>query len=111
MQLVIQKSFEFVVNTASERARIKKAFKNDKVTRSKLTLLMVLIETGCWQSAKEELEGKWWNGRDKRLECPRLEFIGLVNCNHPHIDPWISYRELVYAMADSPDIYKLIRRV
>ena len=111
MKLVIQKSFEFVVNTAYERARIEKAFKKDNVTRGKLTLLMDLIEAGFWQGAKAELEGEWWNGRDKRLECPRLEFIGLVKCNHPHIDRWMSYRELVYAIDDSPDMYKLIRKV
>ena len=110
MKLTIQKSFEFVVDTSLERKRIEKAFKTDKDTRDHLILLMDLIEGGCWKEAKAELEGKWWDGYDKELECPRVEFIGMLRCTSEHVNTMASYVDLIYAMVDCPHIYKLIRK-
>lgn len=110
MKLTIEKRFEFVVDTSTERKRIAKAFRNDKETRDRLTLLMDLIEGGCWKEAKAELESEWWDGRDAKQECPRMEFIGMLDCDSPFIDRWTSYGTLVYSMAELSQTYKLIKK-
>jgi hypothetical protein len=107
MKLVVTKVCRAVVDTTSERQRISKAFRKDPETRKRLTLLMDAIEARDWQKAIKLLAAKWWSGRDKRQECPRCEFIGLMELRRagnpkapaPGFDLWANYADLVFKMA------------
>ncbi len=111
MKLLVTKTCQGVVDTDKERKRIKKAFRNDPETRQQLTLLMDAIEAGEWEKADKMLEGQWWNGRDKRQECPRLEFVGMLDMANPEQpghpahgwDHWAGYIDLVYVMSRKRD--------
>jgi len=110
MKLTIEKRFEFVVDTSTERERIKKAFKNKKETQAKLNMLMDYVEAGDWQKAKAELNSEWWDGYDSKDECPRLEYIGIIKTDCPFIDRWTSWGTLILSMAELPQYYKLIKK-
>ena len=108
MKLTIEKRFEFAVDTDKERKRIEKAFKKDLETKQKLNELMDLIEAEKWKEAWKELTGKWWQGRDKEQECPRLEFAGLLIPSSNNIDHWMSYIDLVMMFVDYPESYRVV---
>ena len=74
-----------------------------KTTQKKLLKLMDLVEKQKWDEAEAELNSKWWRGRDKNLECPRLEFVGLLNSEGA--DNWDSYINLIWKMNNNPDVY------
>ena len=107
MMLKITKTYQGLVDTDRERRRIKKAFRNDPTTRRKLTKLMDAIESQNWKLANKLLNDKWWQGRDRKLECPRAEFIGLfdaMDVKNPKslavgFDPFCSYSDLVHAIS------------
>ena len=111
MRLLITKTFAGVVDTAKERARIREAFRGDPVTRKKLTELMDAVEALDWKRAERLLLSKWWQGRDRRQGCPRVEFIGLLDAqateNGPRVPAWgfdvmSSYINLVAWMNSGP---------
>jgi hypothetical protein len=95
------------MDTESERQRIKKAFRNDPETRRRLTLLMDAIEAMDWEKANRMLSDKWWQGRDEKCECSRLEFVGMADFRNPKMaghsadgfDRWAEYGQLVYMMS------------
>lgn len=107
MRLVITKTCRGVIDTQYERERIKKAFRRDPETRKRLTALMDAIEALDWPKAMKLLKDKWWRGRDERMECPRVEFVGLLHVQNPvkhghpafGFDQWASYLDLVCIMA------------
>ena len=107
MKMLITKVCQGIIDTDQERRRISKAFRNDPETRQHLTLLMDAIEAGDWKKAQKTLDSKWWEGRDKKQECPRQEFIGLLNVANPKkpghpasgFDHWSNYAHLVYVMS------------
>lgn len=109
MQMTIRKVVNGVIDFDRERLRIKKAFRKDKSTRDHLNRLMDLIEAQKWQQAEKELQKKWWKGRDKRLECPRGEFIGVVDfIKNEGFDVWGNYADLVYAFVRRPETYQVV---
>ena len=112
MKLVIQKTFTATIDTSTERERIRKSFADDEQTQSKLNRLMDAIENQDWQGARKQLESKWWHGRDKKHECPRVEFIGhLFKYTEPLPDGFdfhASYMDLVYRFNSHPDNYKVL---
>jgi len=108
MKLTIRKTAEVIIDTSIERRRIKKAFRDDPETKDKLNHLMDLVEACDWKGANNELKSKWWKGRDKRQECPRLEFVGLIAHNSPFFDPMASYADLVWAMCHRYNNYEVI---
>ena len=108
MEITLQKTVTITFDTAIERERIAKAFKDRKDIRVKLDKLMDLIEQEKWTDAMKELEGEWWNGRDEKQECPRLEYVGLIHHLSPHFSNWMSYSDLVVYMCDHPSVYKII---
>jgi hypothetical protein len=70
---------------------------------------MDAIEAREWKEARKMLDSDWWKGRDKKHECPRWEFIGLLDLKDPDrptnlhaagFDTWASYDSLVDAMVD-----------
>ena len=106
MKFLLSKSCQGVFDTATERQRIKEAFKNDKETRKRLLALIDAVEAGQWGKAAKMLAGKWWQGRDKKEECHRLEFCGMLNLMVPGqsklangFDHWADYADLIYVMA------------
>jgi len=108
MKMTIQKTSEFTIDTAKERKRINNAFVDRPLTQKKLLKLMDLVEQEKWKHALKELESKWWLGRDKDQECPRLEFVGLLKSegtNH-----WDSYIDLILRMNACPDVYKVMKK-
>jgi len=107
MKMTIQKCSEFTIDTGKERKRINKAFKRNKTIQKKLLKLMDLIEGEKWQAAEEFLDSKWWAGRDKEMECPRLEFVGLLN-GEGDVDHWDSYIQLVWKMNNHSGIYTVM---
>jgi hypothetical protein len=109
MKMTIQKSYEFTVDTAKERRRIFDAFGDRPETLKKLMHLMDLIDAEKWEEAQKELDSKWWRGRDEDLECPRQEFIGLLDAEG--IDPWTSYSDLIWRMHSRPEIYKVTKNI
>lgn len=112
MKLTIEKTAKLTIDTAAERERIRKAFRNDKETRDHLNAFMDLVEACKWESALAELNTKWWQGRDKEQGCPRLEFIGFVRSRKlspsAFFDPWMTYMDLVVNMYEYPKNYKMI---
>ena len=106
MRLLITKTFQGVLDTERERQRIKKAFRRDPETRRHLTLFMDAIEDGDWKKANRMLSSKWWQGRNKKMECPRLEFVGMLDLQNPKMpghpadgfDHWSGYQDLAYVM-------------
>lgn len=108
MKLLVTKTCVGVLDTDRERKRIAEAFKDDTETQKKLTELMDAIEALDWKKARNLLESKWWQGRDKEQECPRAEFLGMLNLkdpenpNHPArgFDTWAGYDELVFVMTE-----------
>ncbi len=117
MKFLLTKTCQGVFDTATERKRIKEAFKKDPETREKLNELMDAIEAMDWKKAGRLLEGKWWNGRDKRLECHRGEFIGGLKLMDPKdqrnfaygFDFSSQYSDLVLMMLTRGDQYKVER--
>ena len=107
MILKVTKICQGVFSTDHERQRIRKAFRRDPETRRHLMALMDAIEAGQWKKAQRMLDGKWWSGRDKKSECPRAEFIGMLNLQNPEnlghpasgFDAWSDYATLVYTMS------------
>jgi hypothetical protein len=105
MRLMITKTCYGMVDTAIERKRISKAFRRDPETRKRLTKLMDAIEAGEWRKAERMLTGRWWSGRDKKMECPRIEFVGMLDLQNPAVpghpaagfDSWANYADLVAA--------------
>ena len=111
MKLILTKVCQGVIDTEHERQRIKEAFKGESEIRRRLTLLMDAIEAQDWKKAREMLGNKWWNGRDRKRECPRVEFIGMLNMMNPKrrghpangFDVWASYGDLADRMARKPE--------
>ena len=75
---------------------------------------MDAIDANNWKLADKMLEGKWWQGYDDKIGCPRLEFVG-----HLFRDPIgipegfsrnSSYADLVNWMANRPQNDKVIRQ-
>ena len=60
------------------------------------------------EALNKELESKWWAGRDKKRECPRLEFVGMLHADGD-IDHWATYYQLVWSMHNFPNRYKVIK--
>ena len=113
MKMTIEKTAQLTIDTQAERERIKKCFRNDKETRDHLNAFMDLVEACKWEEALKELDGDWWQGRDGRQECPRLEFIGMV-CKRDKspsafFDPWMTYIDLVVNMYEYPKNYKITK--
>ena len=108
MKITIEKTAQITIDTSVERKRINKAFKDDKITRQKLHELMDLIENEQWEKAGQELEGSWWQGRDEKLECPRLEFVGMIHSDSPFFSSWITYEDLIANFYNYPKNYKVI---
>lgn len=112
MKMLLTKVCQGVVDTDRERLRIKKAFRNDPETRLHLTRLMDAIEAGQWKKAQRMLDGKWWSGRDRKCECPRLEFVGMLDLANPKkpghpasgFDNWAGYAHLVYVMSRRQEV-------
>jgi hypothetical protein len=106
MRFLITKTCQGIMDTESERQRIKKAFRNDPETRRRLTLLMDAIEAMDWEKANRMLSSKWWQGRDKKYECFRLEFVGMFELQNPKMpghpaggfEIRSGYRDLAYVM-------------
>jgi hypothetical protein len=109
MKITIQKSITFTVDTGKERKRIKLCFKNRPQTMKKLLKLMDLVEAEKWEAAEAELEGKWWSGRDAKLECPRLEFVGMLESGIDSFG-WDTYANLVWRMVRHPDEYTVLEK-
>jgi len=109
MKITIQKTSIFTFNTQEERKRINECFKDKPLMHKKLLKLMDLIEAEKWVEASNELESKWWMGRDKEQECPRLEFIGMLEADGD-IDTWTTYDNLIWNMVNYPETYKLIEK-
>ena len=111
MKMIIQKTACLEIDTDIEKARINKAFKSkkDEENREHLLKLMDLIEEQKWEEAVKELKEEWWDGRDEKRECPRLEFIGCVHHDSPFFDRWISYTDLVLTMVNFPNNYKVVK--
>jgi len=107
MKITIQKSSTFTIDTAKERKRINKYFKDKKMMQKKLLKLMDLVEAEKWVEAGKELDGKYWSGIDKEQECPRLEFIGILDASGD-IDPWATYINVIFNMVNYPKTYKVI---
>ena len=108
MKLHITKKCEGIIDTNRERKRIEAAFKDDPATRKQLTKVMDAIEALDWNLAAKLLSSKWWQGRDKRQECPRLEFVGMVHIKKMDgsepaegFDIWSTYDSLVLSMINS----------
>lgn len=107
MKMLLTKVCLGVINTDRERLRIKKAFRNEPETRRRLTLLMDAIDAGQWKKARRMLDSKWWHGRDRKRECPRLEFVGRLDLTNPNklghlasgFENWVGYAHLVYVMS------------
>ena len=59
MRMMVTKVCQGVLDTAHERQRIRKAFRDDPGTRRHLDLLMDAVEAGDWGKANRMLEGKW----------------------------------------------------
>jgi len=106
MKMIIQKSFDFTIDTGPERERIHNAFSDRPEIRGKLIHLMDLVEAEKWKEARKELESDWWQGRDEDQECPRLEFVGLLHSEDLD-DAWASYTDLIWRMTEYSDIYKV----
>jgi hypothetical protein len=83
MKLMVTKVCRGVLDTDAERQRIKKAFRDDPVTRDRLNQIMDAVEALDWDKAYKLLSDKWWRGRDKKQECSRLEFIGTLDMKNP----------------------------
>ena len=105
MKLKITKVCEAILDTDIERQRISKAFRDNPETQQQLTILLDAIEEMNWEKAYQLLDSKWWNGRDKKLECPRLEFIGGLKLRCPDcsksaigFENWLNYLDLVSLM-------------
>ena len=119
MKLFISKLCQGTIDTEPERRRIKKAFRNDPVTRGKLTKLMDAVEQGQWAKAQKMLSSKWWKGRDKRQTCPRLEFVGLLDIRSmscPPVwsqgfDPMASYADLIWTVETKAETEDVIYQV
>jgi len=112
MKITIEKRAQEVIDTARERARINKAFRNDPETKEKLNLLMDAVEAGKWKEAMAMLESKWWQGDDKKQECPRLEFVGMLfsSDNVPrHFSFHSSYIDLITWFAECPENYTVVK--
>ena len=110
MKLKLQKICTGIIDLDVERKRISESFEDDPQTQSHLNKLMDLIEAQKWEEAKKELDKKWWDGRDKVVECPRTEFIGLLDfTENEGFDLWASYADLVYNMINRPNMYKAER--
>jgi hypothetical protein len=110
MKLQIQKTCSGVIDTSKERKRIKEAFVDRPYTQKMLDKLMDAIEAQDWESAYKQLESKWWNGRDKEYECPRLEFVGILDFDIKTVfglDVHGSYADLVWAMHHYPENYEV----
>lgn len=107
MILKITKTCQGVLDTRNERIRIRYAFKRDPEVRRRLLALMDAIEAGQWKRADRMLRGKWWKGYDKKAECPRGEFVGMLNLANPDnprfpasgFDGWAGYADLVWVMS------------
>ena len=111
MKMTIEKSFEFTIDTGKERQRIEECFnvKGKKTTYKKLLKLMDLVEAEKWEEAEAELDGEWWNGRDRDQECPRAEFIGMLDTDG--LDgSWDTYANLIWRMVRHPDVYKVVKK-
>lgn len=112
MKLMLEKRTVNLINTDAERLRIKNCFADDPKTQDKLNELMDCVEAQEWEKAKALLESDWWCGWDKKEECRRKEFIG--SCfdmiGTPYLSVTFSYVDLVYAMTERPDIYKIIEQ-
>ena len=108
MKLLVTKTCKGILDTGRERKRITGAFNDRPATMKKLLELMDAIEAGNWPLARKLLESKWWQGRDEELECPRAEFVGLLDLKEIDkpgepawgFDTFGSYCELVYAMTE-----------
>jgi len=112
VKIVIEKKAQATIDTGYERTRIRKCFgkKKDKETLFRLLQLMDAVESLNWQKAKKLIEGKWWRGRDKECECPRLEFIGTV-FNRDDVPELFShhssYIELIYSFTEYPENFRV----
>lgn len=108
MKIHIKKISEGIIDTDRERRRIKNSFKDDAVAQRKLTELIDAVELMDWSLARKLLESKWWQGDDKELGCPRVEFLGnlgTMDIYNPDIpasgfDFWASYGDLIIAMTE-----------
>jgi hypothetical protein len=106
-----------VLDIDAERIRINNVFKGKKYkeTKERLHALMDAIEDEKWQKAYDMLEGEWWNGRDEKLECPRVEFIGspaldMKNEDIGMFEMWASYADVVCYFVNHPKNYKIVKK-
>ena len=111
MKITIEKKALLTIDTSIERKRINKAWGKNTETRTKLNRFMDFVEKCDWERAGKELESKWWKGRDKKLECDRMEFIGFLADGlkpSPYFDRNATYSDLVWAMCNLKENYKLV---
>jgi hypothetical protein len=108
MKMTIQKCFTVTIDTSKERKRIERCFnvKGRRRIYMKLMYLMDLIESEKWKEAERELASDWWQGRDRKDECPRLEYIGMYRTE----SDWDNYISLIIRMANYPDVYKVVKK-
>ena len=105
----IEKICSGVIDTSAERERILTCWSPKSAERKHLLKLMDHIEAQDWDAADAELEGKWWRNRDRRRECPRVEFVGMLNMQDSFgFDVWSSYADLVWAFKNRPDRYRVV---
>ena len=120
MKLTLTKTATITIDIDRERARINKTFRGKyyKETRKRLHSLMDLIEAQKWKAAYKALEGKWWQGEDKKYEFSRLEFIGLVVAGddldtqkYAHFfSNGLDYYSLVFNVLHYPNNYKISQK-
>jgi hypothetical protein len=109
MKIKIRKTCTAVIDTAPERERIRKAFRDDPTTLAKLNRLMDAIESQNWKEADRQLRSKWWRGRDRQMECPRIEFVGAVFKTPVFgFDYHSSYADIVSSFMSFPENYKVL---
>ena len=108
----IRKCAEVEIDLEAEKKRIKSAFTREPEIKKKLLKLIDLVEQEKWKEAEKFLDQKWWKSKDKKRECSRYEFIGLVPYAEDtrYFDPWASIDGLVYNMANHPEVYSVVKK-
>jgi len=114
MRITFEKHGLATFDTDEERKRIKTAFYGRKYAKTKkmLDLLLDAVEACEWNKARRMLDGEWWQGYDDGCGCPRIEFVGHL-WNDPFKVPPLfkvdtSYADLVRAMDDCPENYRVV---
>ena len=111
MKMKFAKNAVVEFDTAVERKRIAKSFDDDPTTRDKLYELMDAFEANDLKKCIKLLKSKWWHEYDKKLECSRLEFTGMVETKSPFFDRYIGYVDMIFGCHQYPEVYSIERVV